>query len=75
MRNFNDKGVLASSEKSLYQISLEKINENDEDNLQLRNKLSQSEKDDDKKSRFDEGPPKTLKDIFKISNRNRKRNK
>ena len=79
MRNFNDKcGVVGSSEKKKIKSCLEQINElEDEEFVILRNKSSNflGKLDSTKRNKYDEGPPKTLRDIFKISNKNRKRNK
>jgi hypothetical protein len=73
IKNFNEKGTLASPEKKSYFCSLEQINERDED--KLRKPKKKFEEDNGKDQMYLEGPPKSLKDIFKISNRNRKKNK
>ena len=61
---------MTNEEKTIYQTSLEQISERDEDSLKLKRSKTNPKDEHDI-----EVPPKTLKDIFKISNRNRKLNK
>lgn len=64
---------VASPERKKYISSLEEINEKDEEQVRfIRNRAASTTDLNDKLA---ETAPETLKDIFKISNRNRKRNK
>lgn len=69
--------MVGSSEKKKFRSCLDQINEVEDDSISLRNRNNNfiEKLDQTKKSKYEEGPPKSLKDIFKISNKNRKRNK
>ena len=83
IKNFNERLPPTSAEKGTYFTSLEQINERDEDLNKLSSMLmggkdsnnSKPAATNDNKSKKEVVPPQSLKDIFKISNKNRKKNK
>ncbi|CDW82726.1 exosome component 10 [Stylonychia lemnae] len=72
---------VSSPEQKKYLSSLEQINERDEEQvrkLRDQNKshsIKYNQQEEYERIALEEGAPETLQDIFKISNRNRKRNK